>query len=79
VGSLPGLPGRVNGVTFSPDGRMLACAGGDMVLLWNTGTRRPAGTLPIRRGVVDAVAFAPDGRTLATGGDDAIVRLWRLP
>jgi WD40 repeat protein len=65
---------------FSPDGRVLATAGGRAVVLWNVADPTPRPTelavLPAYPGGVNAVTFSPDGRTLASGYDDGEVVLW---
>src|SRR5580704_4363053 len=68
----------VNGVAFSPDGKLLATADrGGYVRLWNPATRQAIGPpfLATSNGVY-WVAFSPDGKLLATADIDGTVRLW---
>ena len=77
--TLTGHTYPVFGVTFSPDGRILASSGGGYdrtVRLWDVETGALLKTLiGHTRGVFD-VSFSPDGRILASGSEDSTVRLW---
>ena len=64
-------------VACAPDGRTLASAGEDKVIVVRdaaTGTVR--NRLEGHTDVVTCLAFSPDGRTIASASYDATVRLW---
>ncbi len=63
-------------LAFAPDGKTLAAATKQGVILWDVGTGQEQHQLA--HGGARAVAFAPDGRTLASAGTDANVRFWDL-
>jgi WD40 repeat protein len=75
------IPSSVKGVTFSPDGYVLAGAYGDgTIRLWNLATGHLYGPV-LRAGSgpqpsVNAVAFSPDGHLLASADADGTIQLW---
>jgi WD40 repeat protein len=65
------------GVTFSPDGRLLASIGRDgSTHLWDVQTGTLLRSLAASSGEVLGVSFSRNGRFLATAGGDRNVRLW---
>ena len=59
---------RVNPVTFSPDGKLLATASDDgAARVWDATTGVNLLTLPVGSSAGD-VSFSPDGKRLAVGG-----------
>jgi serine/threonine protein kinase/WD40 repeat protein len=77
----------VHGVTFSPDGKLLATAGADnTVRIWELPSSRPKqaaqlapkSTLTGHTNTVNAVAYSPDGKRLASAGADGVLRVWEI-
>ena len=69
----------VNGLAFSPDGKMLASAGAEgRTLLWEVATGKRLKTLLGHANEVNAVAFSPDGALLASASVDSTVILWNI-
>ena len=58
---------HLTSLTVSPDERLLAVAGEDMVItLWETGSWKEVGALWGHTARIDNLAFSPDGRRLAS-------------
>lgn len=73
---LEGHRGLIWGVTFSPDGQMIASASYDHnIKLWNRNGKEQQ-TLPHNDKVL-SVRFSFDGQTIASGDFDGIVKLWK--
>jgi WD40 repeat protein len=83
VAVLQGHEGQAGPVAFSPDGRTLACGGGEQdqtVSLWNLAgptPRRWFRSAPLGS-AVSMVAFSPDGHTLAASLWDGTVHRWDI-
>jgi tetratricopeptide (TPR) repeat protein len=73
-------PAPVLGLSFSPDGTILAahCRDG-AVRLWDTATRLPLGPPLLHRPGVVAVQFSPSGRTLTSIAETGVTTTWPLP
>ena len=68
----------VNGVAFSPDGRLLATTGNDgLIHLWNVSSGQQLATRS-HDGSSFGVGFSPDGRRLASTSVDRTVKLWTV-
>lgn len=81
VFSVADLPGKVNQLRMSPDGKYLlvstgiAGVGGQVVIVDVAG-RRVAGRVQGHADTVYCAAMSPDGETLATGSYDRVALLW---
>ncbi|KAJ5556427.1 hypothetical protein N7494_000342 [Penicillium frequentans] len=70
---------KVDSVTFSPDGHLLACVSDDFsIRFWDTKTGALAQTLNIFPRSVFFMTFSPDSRLLASISYDPSVRLWDI-
>ena len=69
---------NVGGISFSPNGRLMATAGwDDKVVIWDYPSRKVIDTIPSRSGHVTSVAFSPDGKWLVAGAGTE-VQSWEV-
>jgi mono/diheme cytochrome c family protein len=75
--------GRVNALTFSTDGALLAAAAGETGLtgearLWDVASGKLIHTFAGHRDSLYAIAISPSGKLLATAGYDQQIKLWEI-
>jgi WD40 repeat protein/serine/threonine protein kinase len=63
-------------MVYSPDGKRLACAAGDVVKVWDARTGQELCTLKGHAAYVSSVAFNPDGKRLSSAAVDGTVKVW---
>jgi WD40 repeat protein len=74
---LPDLPGPVDALAFSADGRLAALGrGDDSVTVWDLPGPRPRRLLAAPRAGLHCLAFSADGARLAAAGGDRLVHFW---
>lgn len=74
------LTESVRTMAFTPDGTVLAGAGGDeedfTIHLWHAFSGEEIGALAGHTAIIWNVAFSPDGRMLASASSDGTVKIW---
>ena len=74
---LSGHVGKVLGLSFRPNGRLLATVGEDRTArLWDVDAGAFLSMVTAHHRAVSDVAFSPDGTLLATASEDGTARLW---
>jgi WD40 repeat protein len=68
--------GRISSLSFTPDSRYLASAGGAIARLWTLNPITQELQFKGHEKFIQALLWSPDGKTLATGSVDSTVRLW---
>jgi tetratricopeptide (TPR) repeat protein len=75
--TLRGHTGRVNGLSFSPDGRHLATGSADRTIkVWDAATGKEFANLRGHTDSVSAVDYSPDGTRLVSSSADGTVKIW---
>jgi hypothetical protein len=68
--------GGKRAAAISPDGRTLAAAAGDTILLWELASGKERGRFAGHRATVSSLACSPDGLLLASGAGDRTALVW---
>ncbi len=81
IARLTGHANQVRAIAFSPDGKLLAAAGGNPaqsgeLKIWSVADRKQMHAIGGHRDNIFAIAFSPDGAKLATCSYDRSVKLW---
>ncbi len=83
IATLNGHAEAVRAVAFSPDGALLAAAGGlparsGEIKIWDVAGRKELRTIQGHSDCIYALAFSPDGKTIASSSYDKLIKLWSV-
>lgn len=70
--------GDIEDFSFSPNGQILASAGGNEVRFWNMESGAQYGQVIKKSSDVYSLIFSPDGKRVITGHKDASIRIWDI-
>jgi hypothetical protein len=81
LATLPGEADYVRSIAFSPDGKLIAAAGGPCqrsgeIKIWDLPSRQLLRTVQGHRDCIYSVAWSADGKLLASGSYDKSIKLW---
>ncbi len=69
----------ITSLTFSPDGKTLACAGRNgTIALLDMSTLQVKKSFSRHGAWINSVAFSPNGQTLASGSEDGTILIWEI-
>lgn len=76
---LEGHPGIIHSLAFTPDGKLVASAGGDNVIrFWNAQSGAVEQALFGHTLKITAIAFSGDGKQLVSGSQDDTIKVWNV-
>ena len=68
--------GRVQTVSFSPDGAWVAAASGDTIKVWKPGTTKPTASIPDLDKTIAKVRFSGNSEYLLAMAEDGATGIW---